>query len=257
MLVFAAKVWPAGCTFLRRMLATLAMTKDRKRSVASPLVPLNPAKRRPALPPHRIPLKASFRSDVAWWREFITPWNCVALLPDTHWCASGTLLSGAPAMELFTDACNTCFGAVWERKWLHGNWSTDQLQAAKRKDKLSMHYLELLVVAIALATWVPILTGRKITIRSDSQTAVEAVNGGACRDKEIMQLVRTLLLTAARHQFALRCVHSHAPHLTPLAVFTGTSTNTACLSASKAKTPQTRSVSPSHTGRASSVSTRP
>jgi hypothetical protein len=43
-------------------------------------------------------------------------------------------------MELFTDACNTGFGAVWERKWLHGIWSADQLQTAKRKDKLSMPY---------------------------------------------------------------------------------------------------------------------
>jgi hypothetical protein len=44
-LAFAANVVPAGRTFLRRMLATLAMAKDRKQSVASPFAPLNTAKR--------------------------------------------------------------------------------------------------------------------------------------------------------------------------------------------------------------------
>lgn len=144
---------------------------------------------------------------MAWWREFITPWNGVALLPDSHWCAPGSLITNAPALELYTDACNTGFGAVWERKWLHGVWSNAQLQAAQRKSKLSMPYLEMLAVAIALHTWAPLLTSRKITVRSDSTTVVAAVSGGACKDRALMHLVRSILFTAARHQFALRCVH--------------------------------------------------
>jgi ribonuclease HI len=185
-LAFASKVVPAGRTFLRRMLATLAGAHNKK----------------------HIPLTKEFRADVRWWLEFARPWNGVALLPDSHWSSPGCPIPlQAPKLELFTDACNTGFGAVWGGKWLHGQWSPQQLAAAQRKNKLSMPYLEMLAVAIALSTWGHLLTAKRITIRSDSETSVAAINGGACRDERLMQLVRTVLFIAARQQFALRCEH--------------------------------------------------
>ena len=70
-LAFAAKVVPAGRTFLRRLLATLcAAHKHRSASVA-----LGPA----------------FHSDLAWWRRFISEWNGIALLYDSQWSPPGTL----------------------------------------------------------------------------------------------------------------------------------------------------------------------
>jgi ribonuclease HI len=155
-----------------------------------------------------IPITADIRADVAWWREFVTPWNGVALLSDPHWAAPGAAVpQNAPESELFTDACNTGFGAVWAGKWLHGSWSEPQLRTAQRKNRLSMPYLEMLAVAIALSSWAEPLTGHRITIRSDSETTVAALNGGASRDPHLMHLIRTILFIAARHHFALRCKH--------------------------------------------------
>lgn len=135
-------------------------------------------------------------------------WNGVAMLPDSHWSAPGTHLN--PQLRntnLFTDACNTGFGAVWEEKWLHGLWSQSQLSAARRTHNLSMPYLELLATALALSSWGPQLTGRKLTVHSDSHTAVTAMQGGACKNRALMQLVRSIFWLAATHQFALRYTH--------------------------------------------------
>jgi hypothetical protein len=113
----------------------------------------------------------------------------------------------APETALYTDACNTGFGAVWEAQWLHGQWSESQLTEASRKVNLSMPYLEMLAVALALSTFGQHMRGLRITVRSDSETAVAAMHGGACRDPNLMRLIRTILWLAATHQFAIRCIH--------------------------------------------------
>jgi hypothetical protein len=185
-LSFAAKVVPAGRTFLRRMITTLTG------GAWGSLIMLGP----------------DFRADVRWWDTFITAWNGVALLPDAHWSAPGNPAPHtAPSLGLRTDACTTGFGAAWGAKWVHGRWSPEQLAAAKRKDTLSMPYLELLSVALALCTWGPLLTRQKLTIECDADTAVKALQGRSCADPALMHLIRTILWLAATHQFALRCIH--------------------------------------------------
>lgn len=185
-LSFAAKVVQAGRTFLRRMITTLTA------GVRARCILLGP----------------QFRADISWWDRFITGWNGVALLPDSHWLAPGNPAPhAAPTLELSTDACTTGFGAVWGSKWLHGQWSPVQLALAQRKDTLSMPYLELLAVALALSTWGHLLSRRKLTIWCDAQTAVHALQGMSCSDPALMHLIRTIYWLAATHHFALRCEH--------------------------------------------------
>jgi hypothetical protein len=151
-LSFAAKVVPAGRTFLRRMITTLTG------GAWCILIMLGP----------------DFMADVRWLDTFITAWNGVALLPDAHWSAPGNpALHTAPSLGLRTDACTTGFGAVWDAKWVH-SLSPEQLNAAKRKDTLSMPYLELLSVALALCTWRPLLMRQKLTIECDAVTSIKA-----------------------------------------------------------------------------------
>jgi hypothetical protein len=90
------------------------------------------------------------------------------------------------------------FGAVWGAKCVHGQWSPEQLAAAKRKDTLNIPYLELLSVALALCTWGPLLTRKKLTIECDADTAVKALQGRSCADTALMHLIRTILWLAAR-----------------------------------------------------------
>src|SRR4051812_30385036 len=72
-----------------------------------------------------------------------------------------------------------------------------------------MPYLELLAVALAVAAFAPTgtLAGRKITVRSDAQAAVNAMSRGFSTDPGMVQLIRTVLFLAAQHGFAIRLVH--------------------------------------------------
>lgn len=186
-LSFAARVVPAGRTFLRRLISTLSSSGHSFRAIM---------------------LGDDFRADLRWWQAFIAEWNGVALLPAAHWTAPGNQMAHtAPVFELSTDACTTGFGAVWGAKWMHGQWSPEQLGAAKRKQTISMPYLEMLAIALALSTWGPLLRGLKITVQCDAQSAVQALQGFTCSDSALMHLIRIILWLAAKHSFAIRCVH--------------------------------------------------
>ena len=118
-LSFAAKVVPAGRTFLRRMI-------DLSTSVAS----LGEV----------IPLLVDFMLDLRWWQEFATPWNgrSFFLLPD--WTPS-------PHLELFTDSSGTIgFGAYCQGEWFNGRWSTAQAER-------SIQWKELYPIVLAAAVW--------------------------------------------------------------------------------------------------------
>ena len=140
--------------------------------------------------------------------HFINRWNGVSIILDSHWTPPGMPPDRfEPAPELYTDACTTGFGAVWGTQWLHGKWSPAQLSEAMRGSTVSVPFLELHAIAIALTTWCSQFTGRKLTVRTDSETAMHALQGGSCPDPALMTLVRTALMLVATHQFAIRCIH--------------------------------------------------
>ena len=153
-----------------------------------------------SLRPHR--LTASVHADVRWWNDFVQDWNGTSLLLDAEW-------TDAPSIELFTDACLTGFGAVYGRKWLYGRWSDTQLAAARNRGtgKLSVPYLELLAVVIAVATWGPSFVGRKLRLRSDCMPVVLSINRISSTIERSMHLIRYLTTVCARGQFDVRCTH--------------------------------------------------
>ena len=102
------------------------------------------------------------RADLLWWHSFAADWNGTSLLLETEWTES-------PSIELFTDACETGYGGVFGHQWIAGTWSKSQLSMAMnhKSGKLSMPYLELLALVIAVCTWGPSFLGRKLRSRSD------------------------------------------------------------------------------------------
>ncbi len=177
---------PAGRTFIRRMLATLRSSHTTR----------------------RIRLDSEFQADIAWWSKFASAWNGVSLLHDPFWSApSARVEQSRPVLDMFTDACKTGFGAVLDTHWMHGRWLPQQIAAATRTADLSMPFLELLAIALAVHTWAPILRGRRLIIHSDCEGAVTALSQTYCRDPYLMSLIRTILFTAAHHEFALKLVH--------------------------------------------------
>lgn len=144
--------------------------------------------------------------DIKWWREFVSEWNGVSLFYNPVWVDAGTDL------HMFTDACNTGYGARCGRHWIAGEWSPKQLETARnsRKSKsnhLSMPYLELLALVIAVTTWAALWPRQRIILRSDCVPVVQAIANASTSSTRSMTLVRHLYMTAARYDFEFTCTH--------------------------------------------------
>ena len=176
-LCFAARVAQPGRVFISAALETL-------RNASGSSIIISP----------------SLRADLAWWREFITSWNGVAVVPDAGW-------SSPDVIHLWTDASALGYGAVCERDWMAVPWSRELLRLAARDAAISMPFLELYALASAAATWGHRWRGRRVDFHCDSKTVVEAAQLRHTASPALSQLFRCLYLSAARNQFSVRVTH--------------------------------------------------
>jgi hypothetical protein len=181
-LSFVAKVVPTGRTFLRRMIDHMK-----------------------GLPPsstntQQQPLSKAFQRDLNWWRQFLTKWNGVSLIPDCDW-------TPAHVLHIYTDACVEGFGAVFGTHWFACRWTVEEEALAARDKRDSMPFKELYALARAAATWSSYWRGRKILFHCDCQPIVDAWRKGDSRKPAISQLIRTLLFIAASNDFNMNIMH--------------------------------------------------
>ena len=181
-LSFAAKVVAPGRTFLRRMIDHLKTIPTSFNNTT------------------QHPLSDSLRSDLHWWRRFLTPWNGISIIPDTNW-------TPAHALSIYTDACVQGYGAVNGPSWFACKWSVDEEQQAARAKRDSMPFKELYALAITAATFGQRWRGRKILFNCDCQSMVDAWRRGDSTQPHISQLIRTLLFIAATNDFNMNIVH--------------------------------------------------
>ena len=146
------------------------------------------------------PLSAAVQEDVAWWQQFLPHWNGVSLLYQLEW-------EQAEQLELFTDACNGGYGCLFRTHWMAGVWSAAELRAAHRKKRMSMPFLELRALVIAVATWGSQWAGRKIVFRCDCMPVVLALARGASLRADMMHQLRELAVVAYREGFDFRIEH--------------------------------------------------
>jgi hypothetical protein len=145
-------------------------------------------------------LSTSLLSDIAWWHEFLPTWNGVSLLYEAEW-------QEAPLIQLFTDACNTGFGAYYNHHWFAGEWSPEELCMAHREERISMPFLEMRALVMAAATWGHMWKGKKITFRCDCMPVVTAFSKQSSRTITQMYQIRNMDKLAAIHGFAYRVYH--------------------------------------------------
>lgn len=148
----------------------------------------------------RAVIPESVRMDIQWWQRFAPEFNGTSLLYEQHWTES-------PKLELYTDACQTGFGAVWKHRYISGQWSRGVLALAHRQKTLSMPFLELYAILLAVATWGRHWATHKIVLHTDCMPALHAINSRTSRVPEMAALVRQLMLFAARWNFDLRAKH--------------------------------------------------
>lgn len=183
MLNFACQVVRPGRFYLRRVINHTTRLQRFARSASTP---------------YKVPKEV--RDDVMCWKIVLNGWNGTSLLYDAEWIE-------ADKLELFTDACNTGWGAVFGKQWLCGAWSPLVLEKATRMKRLSMPYLELRALVLAVTAWGPQWARRKIIFRSDCMPVVQAVSKGSSRQEHSMKLLRILIQKACIYNFDFKCVH--------------------------------------------------
>ena len=109
----------------------------------------------------------------------VRDWNGVSLLYNEEW-------EDAPLIELFTDACNTGYGAYL---------------------RISMPFLEMRALLMAASTWGHLWQGKKITFRCDCQPVVQAFEKMRSRTVTQMHQIRSLHQIAVKHHFDFRVWH--------------------------------------------------
>ena len=139
--------------------------------------------------------------EVRWWLDaFLTSAGNRRAIIEQPWLLDAD-------MELYTDACDTGYGACFGNRWFQGRWTPAQLEFARVHTRISMPFLELHALTHAAVTWGHLWRGKRITFRCDAEAAVIAVQKMRSRKDSMSALLRLLYATSVRHDFLFRCVH--------------------------------------------------
>ena len=124
--------------------------------------------------------------DLRWWHHFLSDWHGVSF-----WLFPG--LVPEAGVEVSSDAAGSIgFGS--------GSWAPSQQQQ-------SIAYKELFPVVIAAHVWGHMWCKRHVLFCSDNEAVVHILNTRTSKVPSLMQLLRSLLLSAARHSFSFSARH--------------------------------------------------
>ena len=172
-LSFACKVLPAGRIFLRRMIDLSTTVKELH---------------------YHIYLSQDFTKDLQWWRQILPGWSGSTFILEPEW-------STPKSFHFYTDASGgISYRAYWNGHWFNGTWKEGQ----ERKD---IQWKELLVIVMAAATWGHCWTGKRIMAHCDNQAVCDIWRKGSSRNRDLMDLVRSLYHIAASYNFNIIVVH--------------------------------------------------
>ena len=178
----ACKVVRPGRSFLRRMIDLLYSVRRPPNSV----IPIR--------------LNCEFRSDLAWWQEFLPGWNGVAFLAPP--CR-------LPRVDLATDASGTWGAGAWHGKaWFQVEWDS-------RSQDLSIAEKELLPIILACDAWGSAWHGKQVVCHCDNQVVVACLRSRSSRSPGLMHLLRCLVFVEAQYNCFLlpTYIDTRANHL--------------------------------------------
>ena len=97
---------------------------------------------------------------------------------------------------LFSDASDLGFGAIYGSAWIQGSWS-------RWKVRPSIDYRELFAIVAAAETWGHNWEGKRIVFVTDNQPITQIWDKGSTPTPDIMSLIRTLFLSAAKRGYSV------------------------------------------------------
>lgn len=172
-LVFAARVIPAGRSFMSRLF-TAAYSVKRLH--------------------HRIHLSKEAKADLVMWAKFLKGWDGVSLFLDLQ-------ETTAPDMQLYTDASGTLgYGGYFQGQWFQGSWPDSLIESLDRA--VSISFQELYPIVLAAILWGKSWSRKRVQFLCDNEGTVYILNKGRSKSPDIMKLMRKFTIVAATHSFA-------------------------------------------------------
>jgi hypothetical protein len=158
-LSFACSVVTPGRPFLRRLIDLTLGLKQ---------------------PHHKRRLNKEAKADLAAWSVFVDSFNGKSLFISDK-------LESSETLNLFTDASNLGCGGYLGSKWFAQEWPPDWTH----------HHIntkEMFPITVAVELWGNILQNKSITFHTDNLTVMHIINKQSSTDKNIMHLVRRLVV---------------------------------------------------------------
>ena len=173
LLNFTCSVVLPGRTFLRRM---INVTVGVRR------------------PTHLIRLTREVKGDLNMWLQFLAHYNGKSFFLDFIWISSVTL-------HLYTDSSGSLgYGAIFGHKWLYGEWPI-------KWTSKNIIVLEMFPIVLSVGIWADMLANRCVMFHTDNKALAEVINKKTTKDKELLVLVRALVLYCLRHNILFKAVH--------------------------------------------------
>lgn len=173
LLNFACSVVLPGRPFLRRLI-------DLTKGVIKPF--------------HHIRLNKESRLDIEAWLQFICNFNGKSMFLDQIWDSSKKL-------NLYTDAAGSLgFGAVYETNWFYGKFPQEFQEQ-------NITFKELFPIVLAVSVWGNMFANKCVVFHSDNQAVVHIINSQTSKDKDIMKLVRKLVVFCMKFNIFMKAVH--------------------------------------------------
>jgi hypothetical protein len=152
-------------------------------------------------PHHQRRLTKEARLDIEAWLLFIEHFNGISVIPQPSWTDSEIL-------QLFTDS-NLGYAAVFQNMWFQGEWPKDWTVTHGGRN---IALLEFVPIVLAIELFAPLLCGQRILLRSDNEALVYIINKQSTSHKEIMQLVRRLVVACMRNNICVWAKHISGVH---------------------------------------------
>lgn len=112
----------------------------------------------------------------------------------------------APIIELYTDASGIGHGGYFQGQWFASAWPLD-IKNKYDENTLSIAFLELYPIVVASMLWGSNWCKKRILFHCDNKATVMILNKGRSKCRHIMQLMRRLVLIAAKNNFSFSAEH--------------------------------------------------
>lgn len=143
---------------------------------------------------YRIRMTKEVKEDLNVWLDFLSNFNGSSMFLPDRWISSSEL-------KLYTDASGVVgYAAVFGSQWFKGEWNSSwQYQ--------NIAVLELYPIVLAVQVWSTFMSNKCIMFNTDNQALVHVINKQTSKDKHIMFLLRTLVLTCLRYNIYFKAKH--------------------------------------------------